>query len=252
VGNVAIIKLPHELFDYKREIGKAILQAHKNIETVAMDLGVEGEERVRQIDILLGKDSTLTVHKEYGMELEVDLSKVYFSPRLASEHWRVAQFVKKGEVVLDMFCGVGPFAILIAKDRSPSRVYAIDINEVAIYFLKRNIDRNRVSRVIALKGDSRDLVPNLESVDRIIMNLPFSSFDFITLALSNIKDNGIIHYYEFLEHDGKLDRLRDIQEIAGNQNIEIECLLERNVHSYSPDSGLYCYDLKVKRGMPSV
>ncbi len=248
IGKVAIIKLPDELLDYKEAVGEAILKANKSIETVAVDAGIDGEVRVRKLKVVAGKNELYTIHKEYGMDLEIDPSKVYFSPRLATEHWRIAQMVGEGEVVIDMFCGVGPFSILIAKHRKPSKVYAVDVNEDAIYYLKKNIERNKAPNVVPLHGDSKVLVPELESADRIIMNLPFSSFEFLPVALSNIKKNGIIHYYEVLGHDKKDDRIEDILRVANGQGIELVSLFDKAVHTYSPDSDLFCFDLKAVRG----
>ena len=247
IGRVAIIKLPDELLIYKQEIGEAILKANKSIETVVIDAGVEGKERVRGLEIVAGKMNTQTIHKEYGIELEMDPSKVYFSPRLATEHWRIAQMVEKDEVVLDMFCGVGPFSILIAKHRNPSKIYALDVNEDAIRYLKKNIERNKISNVTALQGDSKVLVPKLERADRIIMNLPFSAFEFLPIAFSNIKENGMIHYYEVLSDEKKDDRFEELVRTANVQGIRIIKLGERAVHTYSPESNLYCFDLKVDK-----
>ena len=248
VGKVAIVKLSDELLSFKKEIGKAILKAHKSIETVAIDTGVEGEERIRQLEIVAGEMNTETIHKEYSIELEIDPTKVYFSPRLATEHWRIAQMVKEDEVVIDMFCGVGPFSILIAKHRNPKKVYALDVNDVAIHYLKRNIERNKLSNVTPLHGDSKILVSNLESADRIIMNLPFGSYEFLPAALSNIKNNGKIHYYEILNQDEIDARFEEIIKVVIGQGIIITKLGERAVHTYSRDSRLYCFDLKVERG----
>ena len=252
IGKIAIIKLPEELMPYKEAVGKAILKANKSIETVANDEGVKGEERIRLLEIMAGKNQLATVHKEYGIELELDLSRVYFSPRLATEHWRVAQMVKEGEVVIDMFCGAGPFSILIAKNSRPKTVYAVDINEDAIHYLRRNIERNKVSNIKAMQGDSKEIVPELESAHRIIMNLPFSAYEFLWAALTNIKDKSIIHYYEVLGQEEKEKRIHDIMDIAGSQGIEIVILGERQVHTYSPDSSLYCLDLEIIRGKENV
>lgn len=248
IGGLAIIKLPDELMGYKENIGEAILKANKSIETIALDSGVESEERVRKLEIIVGKKVTETIHKEYGIELEIDPSLVYFSPRLATERWRVAQMVKEGEIVIDMFCGVGPFSILIAKHRKPKKIYSIDINENAIHYLNKNISRNKVSNVESLHGDSAVLVPNLEKADRIIMNLPHSSFEFLKIALSNIKSRGIIHYYEILGHDNIEERKKDIFGIAEKHGVRFDVQDEIEVHTYSPNSSLYCLDLMAKYG----
>ncbi len=252
IGKVAIIKLEDELITYKETIGEALLSANKSIETVALDRGVFGEERLRNLQIVAGKRSTETVHKEYGIELETDPSKVYFSPRLATEHWRVTETVKDGEIVIDMFCGIGPFSILIAKNRNPKKIYAIDINEEAIDYLKRNIKKNKVSNIEPHVGDSKIIVPKLPSSDRIIMNLPHSAFDFLIYAFSNIKNNGIIHYYEIIGHEKKDQRWKEIEEMASDQGINMVKVFEKEVHTYSPKSSLYCFDLKVISGKGHV
>ncbi len=252
VGKVAIVKLPDELLSFKEKIGGAILKANMSIETVAIDAGVEGEERIRQLEIVTGKKNTETIHKEYGIEMEIDVSKVYFSPRLATEHWRIAQMVKEGEVVIDMFCGVGPFSILIAKHRNPKKVYALDVNDVAIHYLKRNIERNKLSNITPLHGDSKILVSTLENADRIIMNLPFGSYEFLPAALSNIKNNGKIHYYIILNQNEIDARFEEIIKAAIGQGIIITKLGERAVHTYSRDSRLYCFDLEVERRHTNV
>jgi tRNA (guanine37-N1)-methyltransferase len=245
IGKIAIIKLEEELITHKETIGEALLSANNSLETVAMDRGIIGEERIRDLEIIAGKGSTETIHKEYGIELETDPSKVYFSPRLATEHWRVAETVNDGEIIIDMFCGIGPFSILIAKHRNPKKIYAIDINEDAINYLKRNMERNKVSNIETYVGDSKDLVPKLHPSDRIIMNLPHSAFDFLPYAFSNIKENRIIHYYEILDHEKKEVRWGDIQNTASRKGLKIEKIGEREVHTYSPESSLYCFDLKV-------
>jgi tRNA (guanine37-N1)-methyltransferase len=247
IGQVAIVKIHDDVLDYKKIIGEAILKVHKSLETVAVDFGVEGEERIRNLEIVAGKDGTETVHKEYGIELETDPSMVYFSPRLAQEHWRVAQMVTGGEVVLDMFCGIGPFSIIIAKNRFPKCVYAMDINEKAIEYLKRNIKRNKVVNIVPLQGDSRVLVHDVEPVDRIIMNLPHSADEYLPSALSKIKAHGTIHYYEVLDHDNKDIRFEEIRSKGEEVELKITMLEIREVHTYSPISSLYCFDLKVER-----
>lgn len=247
IGRIAVIKIPEELRDFEKDIGEAIIEANKSIDTVTVDSGVEGEERLRQLSVVAGTADLNTVHREYGIELEVNPARVYFSPRLATEHWRIAEMVEKGEIVIDMFCGVGPFSILIAKHCSPKKIYALDINKAAIDFVERNVNRNNVTSLTAICGDSRSLVPELEPVDRIIMNLPHSAYDFLPAALSNIKHDGMIHYYEVLGHEKIKSRLDDMENVAGEQGINVKIEGEIEVHTYSPDSSLYCLDLKIQK-----
>ena len=57
---------------------------------------------------------TVTV-KHNGVNLTFDFAKVYFNPRLGTEHSRVTSQVEKGDVMLDVFAGVGPFSVACAR-----------------------------------------------------------------------------------------------------------------------------------------
>jgi len=159
VGDIAIIEIPLELDAHKRVIGETVLKTHKNAQTVLAKAGaISGTYRLREFSVIAGEPKTKTVHKEHGCKYYVDLAKVYFSPRLSHEHNRVASFVKDGETVVDLFAGVGPFSVLIAKTRENVKVYAIDANPYAIKFLKKNIRLNRVeSQVYPILGDAKQV-----------------------------------------------------------------------------------------------
>ncbi len=202
VGDIAVIEVPPELENHKETIGEAILKAHKHVKTVLGKAGaVEGTYRLRALETLAGLDKTETVHREYGCVYHVDLAKAYFSPRLSHEHDRVASLVKGGETVIDMFAGVGPFSILIARRCEAVQLFAIDANSEAVRLLKRNISANNVERkVTPILGDVRDVVKSslVGVADRVIMNLPERAIEYVDVACEAIKPiGGIMHYYEF-------------------------------------------------------
>ncbi len=114
-----------------------MLETHKNIRTVCLIDPVSGELRTRNVAIIAGENQTLTTHTEYGLSFDVDVETTYFSPRLASERKRVANLVKSGEIVVDMFAGVAPFSIMIARYAKPKIVYAIDKNKEAVLLCKK-------------------------------------------------------------------------------------------------------------------
>ena len=226
IGDIAIVEIPPELKSQYNLIGEAILTIHKNVQTVLAKVGVvSGTYRLRDFEVIAGKHKTDTVHKEYGCQYYVDIAKAYFSPRLSHEHNRVASLVQKGETVVDMFAGVGPFSVLIAKKNADVKVYAVDINPEAIEFLTRNIRRNRVeNKVIPIQGDAKQVVKNrlLGVADRVIMNLPEKAAEFIDIACALIKpEGGTVHYYTFIRLPDSLEnaqlRFSEAVEKAGRK-----------------------------------
>ena len=212
-GDIAIIEIPPELNAHESLIGEAILTIHKNVRTVLAKAGaVSGTYRLREFEVIAGEHRTDTIHKEYGCKYHVDIAKAYFSPRLSQEHNRVASLVQKGETVVDLFAGVGPFSVLIAKNNADAKVYAVDINPEAIEFLKRNIRLNRVeNRVIPIQGDARRAVEErlLGVADRVIMNLPEKALEFVDTACKAIKPaGGMVHYYAFIRLPDPLENVQ--------------------------------------------
>jgi len=203
VGDIAIIEIPPELEPHKIIVGQAILKVHRNLRTVLAKVGaISGVFRLRSVEFLVGENRTTTLHKEYGCSYYVDVAKAYFSPRLSQEHWRVASLVQNGETVADLFAGVGPFAVPIAKSCKDAKIYAVDINPEAVEYLKKNIKLNKVeNRVVPLVGDARKLVNEQLSgiADRVIMNLPETAYEFVDVACKTIKSTGgLIHFYGFV------------------------------------------------------
>ena len=128
---------------------------------------VEGEFRTRQWVVLAGEHRTHTVHKEHGCRYNVDLAGAYFSARLGTERKRVADMVKPGQCVVDLFAGVGPFSILIGKNVPGASVVAVDKNPGAVKLLRENIRFNRLDNVTAVEDDARHAAVQLAGVDLI-------------------------------------------------------------------------------------
>ena len=232
VGDIAIVEIPAELEAHKKEIGAAILATHKGVLTVMAKAGaVTGTYRLRSLDFITGENRTTTVHKEYGCSYYVDVAKAYFSPRLSHEHWRIASLIQNGETIVDLFAGVGPFAVLIAKKHRDAKVYAVDINAEAVELLKKNVRLNRVeNRVHAIQGDARQVVEEkLAGVaDRVIMNLPESASEFIDVACKAVQPSGgTVHFYGFIKAPDTLETLKqrftDAVDKAGRKVLAFSC-----------------------------
>jgi tRNA (guanine37-N1)-methyltransferase len=213
VGDIAIIEIPPELDAHKHAIGEAVLETHKNVRTVLAKKGaISGTYRLREFSVIAGEPKTETIHKEHGCQYYLDVAKAYFSPRLSYEHKRVASLVKQGETIVDLFAGVGPFVIQIAKTHENVQVYAIDVNPDAVEFLKRSIRLNRVEgKVHPILGDAKQVVEEKLSgvADRVIMNLPEKAMEFVEAACKALKpDGGIVHFYSFVSASVSLETVK--------------------------------------------
>ncbi|MDN5319928.1 MAG: tRNA (guanine37-N1)-methyltransferase [Thermococcaceae archaeon] len=233
IGDIAIIELPEELFPYGENIGKAILKVHKHIKAVfAKGSKVLGEYRVRELIHLAGEKRTETVHRENGIRLKLDVAKVYFSPRLATERMRVFEKTREGEVIFDMFAGVGPYSILLAK--KAKIVFACDINPWAIRYLEENKKLNKVENVVPILGDVRKVAGQIEA-DRVIMNLPKFAHEFLREAITSVKRGGVIHYYGFSHEDNLFDEhIEMIERVAEELGKSVKILEKRKVRPYAP------------------
>ena len=224
VGDIAIVELPSELVPNEREIGGAILETCPNVHTVMAKAGAfSSDYRTRDLRLIAGEDKSTTCHKEHGCLFELDVRSVFFSSRLSHERLRVASQVQPNEIVLDMFAGVGPYSILIARKQLTTTVHAVDANPSAYRFLVSNILANKVhSNTKALLGDVREIVKSdmLGIADRAIMNLPGKAEDFVDVACLGLKKRGgVVHFYSFEETEHSQDlavaKLKDRVEASG-------------------------------------
>ncbi len=231
IGNIAITKIRNRA--RAEELAEDLLKSHPVIKSVYLDKGIVGEFRLRDLELLRGEENFNAVYRENGLVFEMDVSKVYFSPRLATERMFVAKDAKDGEFIIDMFAGIGAFSFNIAKQHNV-RISAIDSNPDAISHMKRNLEINSLKGMITpLLGKAEDAVPELPKADRIIMNLPHESRQFLKLASSRIKEGGVIHYYEILDVEGLTDRMTEMKSLG------LEILKKREVHGYSASMSMY-------------
>jgi tRNA (guanine37-N1)-methyltransferase len=253
IGDIAVIEVPPELVEHNKVIGKAILKVHKQTCTVLAKTGtVEGVYRIRDFEVIAGVEKTATIHREYGCTYHVDLAKAYFSPRLSGEHNRVASQVRDGEIVVDLFAGVGPFSIQIAKKHKDVKVYAVDVNPDAIALLKKNVALNRVAeQVVPILGDARQVVKEqlLGVTDRVIMNLPKTAIQYVDVACDAIgAQGGIMHYYGFTKHVEPLETACvRLTEAVNRSNRQVKkILLAKTIREVAPYTWQVVVDAEIQ------
>ncbi|MHB8164988.1 MAG: class I SAM-dependent methyltransferase [Methanoregula sp.] len=232
VGGIAIIQ------ECDVAGAQKILASRPSLHTIVYAKGeVSGEYRTREFEVLAGVSTTRTEVIEYGHRFHVDLSAAYFSARLSSERQRILQQTGRNETVLDMFAGVGPFAITLAA--RAALVVACDLNPQAVELMLENIAQNRTTNVLPMLADARRLAGIFPwRFDRIVMNLPLSGTEFLRDAFRLCKPGGTIHFYSLVSAEG--EHRECISELGG------EVLAERIVRSYSPGQWHAVYDIVVK------
>ena len=236
IGDIAIIKVKDQKL--AAALGNAIIEAGSGVKSVWMDSGIHGEYRTRQLKWLAGDKKTLAIHTENQTRFLLDISKVYFSPRLATERMRLARKVRDGEYIIDMFAGIGPFAIIIAKLRNVE-ITCIDSNPDAIKFMEESIRLNKLKgQIMPVLSKAETIMPKLPKADRIIMNLPHQSMNFIDTAKATLKDDGTIHLYII----GSVSETEENMEKIRNAGLTV--IDKRIVHGYSPAESLVSLSLR--------
>ena len=160
--------------------------------------------RFFKMEVLAGDHDFMASVKENGCTFTFDFSSVYWNSRLNTEHTRMVDLLRKKEVVLDVFAGVGPFAIPAAKNKHCT-VHANDLNPHSFKYLKENAKKNHVSNaVVAYNLDGREFIVSITKLlvgklmerlaagkveldsagkadvySHVIMNLPATAVEFL-------------------------------------------------------------------------
>ena len=245
VGEVAIIDEDDP--ERARALADALVESDIPTKTVLNRASkIRGTERVRDWEVLAGEE-TEVVHREYGCEFRLDLASVYFSPRLATERHRVTEQAVAGEQAFDMFAGVGPFVVPLA--RRGAEVVGVDINETAIEYLRENARRNDVENSVrAIHGDVRDVATDYENwADRIVMNLPHSADEFLETAVTLASEECVIHYYDIQHEDDPFGPGERAIRAAAEPDYDVTVETTRVVRSYAPHEENVVLDVRLSR-----
>jgi len=228
IGDIAIIELPEIMEEFSAVVGQGIIETNSSIRLVLRRSSqIEGPFRTRKLEAMAGAGSTETLYQEFSCRYHLDVSTVYFSPRLSRERMRIAHQVMPDEFVVDMFAGVGPYSVLIAKLQPKSTVYSVDINPAAVKYLRENAFANGVAdRVIPMYGDVKELLrKDLRGLaNRVIMNLPSEAVNYVPAASEILKDEGgMVHFYAFAQREDSIDSVLNLfRSTVEAQNRRIE------------------------------
>lgn len=194
--------------------------------------------------------------RENGMTFEFDFSCVYWNPRLSTEHERVVNLLNRGDTLLDVFAGVGPFAIPAA--RRGATVLANDLNPESYRWLQHNCKLNKVESKVRtfnldgrafIRGPLKQELPTLlkgTASVHVVMNLPALALEFLDAfrgllnqELSCVENLPTVHCYGFSKDD---DPKKDMVERASTSlgfSLEGQCSVHL-VRNVAPNKEMMC------------
>jgi len=235
IGQVLVLKLPKIKEQSKKTIAQAIVKLLPYVKSVCEIKQVSGELRKPKIKVLYGVQ-TETVHKENTCLFKLDVSKIMFSKGNLTERKRLIPQIKKGEVILDGFAGIGYFSIGLAKFSKARKIYSIEKNKTAFSYLKENIRLNRLENIVPVYGDFRK-VKLPEKADRIVMGYLPNTCKFLPAAFGFLKNTGVIHYHDIFSKNELWEKPLEILEKTAKENgFKLEKVLEKKiVKDYAPN-----------------
>ena len=234
LGDIIIVFIPEILEDKKTRIAESLLSMYPKCRTVVRDFGIEGQFRQPKRELLLGRE-TETIHKEHGCFFKQDVTKVMYSKGNLEERKRMSQ-VGEGEVIVDMFAGIGYFSIPMAVHSRPKKIVGIEINPESFAYLKENIRLNKVEDIfVPVCGDCSKFAPE-GTADRVLMGYVGTTHHYLEPAIKALKKSGgILHYHETVPESLARTRPQErIEKAACALGKKVEILETHRIKKYSP------------------
>jgi tRNA wybutosine-synthesizing protein 2 len=247
IGDVLIINIPAELYPLRHEIGEFLLSFHPRARSVVARRGISEELRYPEAEVIAGDANTTTLHREHGCVFKLDPCRVMFSAGNMEERKRMAQLPAKGEVVLDMFAGVGQLSIPLAKHASPRKVLAIEKRPETYEFLRENIALNRLEGIMEARlGDCLEIAPE-NFANRVLMGYFFSPERYLPKALAALKGGeGVIHYHTLVAKEALDEEGEALVKRIAELGYKAKIAHRRIIKSYAPKRWHAVYDVVVE------
>ena len=247
LGRVLVLRLPDELRPHYAQIGDAWHQ-ELGVETVLRHAGrTEGEERRPRVEVIAG-GPTETEVRENGIRYRLDAARLMFASGNRTERRRAGALVRPEETVVDLFTGIGYFALPAAVHGRARLVRAVEKNPLAVRFLRENVRVNGVEdRVVTYLGDNRDVDLPLGEADRVFLGYLPSALPWVGRALSLVRPGGWLHVHlvggTAAGVAGAVERVNQALRAAGGDTDQIE---GREVKPYGPGSAHYVVDVRTR------
>ncbi|XP_019500061.1 PREDICTED: tRNA (guanine(37)-N1)-methyltransferase [Hipposideros armiger] len=267
VGHIAHLNLRDHQLPFKHLIGQVMIDKNPGITSAVNKINnIDNTYRNFQMELLSGEENMMTKVRENNYTYEFDFSKVYWNPRLSTEHSRITELHKPGDFLFDVFAGVGPFAIPIAKKNCT--VFANDLNPESHKWLLHNCKLNKVDQKVKvfnldgkdfLQGPVREeLVQQLGPLSKerthsvhIVMNLPAKAIEFLS-AFKSLLDGQpcssellpIVHCYSFSKDANPAKDVQQRAEAVLGTSLDA-CSSVHLVRNVAPNKEMLCITFRI-------
>jgi tRNA wybutosine-synthesizing protein 2 len=255
IGDCCILKVPGELRESFEVIGQEFKEVLRSRFVLNDTGGITGDLREPDFEVIVppANGDYEVIHKEGEARYFLDPRKIMFSSGNIDERMflpdRIADIRKPprlvkmenvspgGEVVVDMFAGIGYFTIPLAlANQVDVTILAVEKNPTSDRYLRKNVEKNKLEKIIIpILGDNREVLPP-GIADRIIMGYVGGTIGFLPRALELSRPEGcIIHLHDTVEIEKGIEDLFDrARSVSVRSGFNLELLGSRRVKSFAP------------------
>ncbi len=237
LGRVLVLRLPAPFRPYFPLLGAAWC-AELGVTTVLVRVGpIAGEFRRPTVERIAG-GPTETEVVEHGIRWRFDAAELMFAAGNRTERERAGRLVRPGETVVDLFAGIGYFAIPAAARGRAGRVVAVEKNPVAFRYLRENAERNGVAdRIDARLGENRTVALPAGTADRVFLGYLPDAVPWVARAIELVRPaGGWLHVHTVEDARGAAGRAAErVADALARADAELlEAPRPREVKPYGP------------------
>lgn len=241
IGKALLLKLDESLTGREGEIGRAYASVLGADSVYRVTGRIGGRNRRPSVRLIYGNGGE-TVHHENGVDYVIDPAKIMFSSANHDERIRMASLDCNGELVADMFAGIGHLSMPIAVHSSPRLIAAAEIDPLTHAYLLKTVHANGADSFFQAHNlDSMDL--RLEGCDRIIMGYLDGTRRWLGKALTMSRPGTIIHFHEEVRRGASDEWRRLISEKYCSGRVKV--IAVRRVKGFSALSDHMAMDMEV-------
>lgn len=219
------------------DLWKAVAQG-LNVERLGVMGEVTGRIRKSGVKMLLGDDDWV-VRRENGVDYGYHVTKCMFSAGNVNERRRMGEIVRRGEVIVDLFAGIGYYSLPILVHSEVEHVHCCEWNDDAVESLEWGLERNNVSSLCTVhRGDNRETCKSIGKVaDRVILGLLPTSEKSFEAAMEVLSDSGgVMHIHGLAKPDEYSEWAEDVMRRICNfrEVFRARKIAVNRIKSYAP------------------